>query len=195
MNSRDSLGRFLPPKTTSYVLSLLKHYPVVFKIVKPRKTKLGDFRASNKSGRCQITVNNNLEPLNFLITTIHEIAHLYNWMEYKGKISPHGKEWKTEYAKLFLPLLSQEYLSIDEVNVLKTHLNNPKASSCSDVNLINYFRKEGVKRVEEIGNGKSFILNGKTFTIERKLRKRFLCLEHVSQRKYYVNGMAEVEEV
>ena len=81
MNSRNSLADFLPDKTNDYVLSLLKRYPVVFKVVSPRKTKLGDFRASNKSGRCQITINNNLEPLNFLITTLHEIAHLYNWMQ------------------------------------------------------------------------------------------------------------------
>ena len=195
MNSRASLAHYIPVSTVDYVLEVLKRYPVVFKVVKPRKTKLGDFRALNKTGRCQITINNNLEPLNFLITTIHEIAHLYNWMQYKGKIDPHGKEWKRQYVELFLPLLTTEYLSLEEVKLLKEHLSNPKASSCSDINLINYFRKEGVKRVEEISLGKSFILNGRTFTIEKKLRKRYLCLEEKSQRKYYVNGMAEVEEI
>lgn len=195
MNSRSSLSDFLPANTSNYILELLKRYPVVFKVVNPRKTKLGDFRASNKSGRCQITINNNLEPLNFLITTLHEIAHLYNWMQYRGKIEPHGKEWKAQYVALFSPILSIEYLKEEEVSVLKSHLSNPKASSCGDVTLTNYFRKEGVKRVEEISDGKSFILNGRTFTIEKKLRKRFLCLEHSSQRKYYVNGMAEVEEL
>lgn len=195
MNSRKSLTHFLPSKTSGYVLDLLKQYPVVFKVVNPRKTKLGDFRASNKSGRCQITINNNLEPLNFLITTIHEIAHLYNWMQYKGKIAPHGKEWKKQYVELFTPILSAEYFPLEELAVLQAHLNNPKASSCADVTLINYFRKEGVKRVEEILPGKSFILNGRTFIIEKKLRKRYLCVEQRSNRKYYVNGMAEVEEV
>ena len=195
MNSRNSLADFLPDKTNDYVLSLLKRYPVAFKVVSPRKTKLGDFRASNKSGRCQITINNNLEPLNFLITTLHEIAHLYNWMQYKGSIAPHGKEWKFQYVTLFKPLLSTEYLLEEEVNVLKKHLSNPKSSSCADVSLTNYFRKEGVKRVEEIQPGNSFVLNGRAFTIEKKLRKRYLCLEHKSQRKYYVNGMAEVEEL
>lgn len=194
MNSRASLIRLLPANTNTYVLELLARYPVVFKVVNPRKTKLGDFRAMNKTGRCQITVNNNLEPLNFLITTLHEIAHLYNWMDYKAKISPHGKEWKDQYVALFLPLLSTEFLSEEEIEVLKQHLSNPKASSCSDISLVNYFRKEGVKRVEEILQGESFILNGRTFTIEKKMRKRYLCLEHQSQRKYYVNAMAEVQE-
>jgi len=191
----NSIASFLPKNTSNYVLDLLKCYPVVFKIVNPRKTKLGDFRASNKSGRCQITVNNNLEPLNFLITTIHEIAHLYNWMQYKGKIAPHGKEWKTKYAELFLPILSKEYLTEEEIIVLKLHLSNPKASSCSDTTLTNYFKKEGVKRVEEIAQGKSFVLNGRIFTIENKLRKRYLCIEKESKKKYYVNGLAEIKEL
>lgn len=193
--SKVLLKQYLPENTSGYVLNLLLKHPVKFKIVNPRKTKLGDFRASNNSGDCQITINKDLEALNFLITTIHEIAHLYNWMEYKGKISPHGKEWKDQYKSLFLPLLKTEFLTEEEISVLKKHLSNPKASSCADVSLTNYFRKEGVKRVEEILPGKSFTLNGRTFTIEKKLRKRFLCLEHKSQRKYYVNGMAEVEEL
>ncbi len=193
--SKILLKRYLPKNTNSYVLELLVRYPVKFKIVNPRKSKLGDFRASNRSGNCQITINNDLEPLNFLITTIHEIAHLYNWVEYKGKISPHGQEWKNEYIKLFKPLLTTEYLLIEEISILKAHLNNPKASSCSDVTLTDYFRKDGVKRVEELSIGTSFILNGKTYTSEKKLRKRFLCIEQKSSRKYYVSGMAEVEEV
>jgi hypothetical protein len=193
--SKILLKQYLPKNTSGYVLDLLILYPVKFKIVKPRKSKLGDFRASNMNGNCQITVNNNLEPLNFLITTIHEIAHLYNWMEYKGKIPPHGQEWKNEYKKLFQPLLSTKYLLPEEVAILKSHLSNPKASSCSDITLTDYFRKDGFKRVEELPIGASFVLNGKTYTSEKKLRKRFLCIEQQSKRKYYVNGLAEIEEV
>ena len=116
-------------------------------------------------------------------------------MEYRGKNSPHGKEWKTEYKRLFQPLLNTNYLLEEEIKVLKSHLSNPKSSSCSDVILTNYFRKEGVKRVKELSIGSSFILNGRTFTSEKKLKTRFLCLEQSSKRKYYVNGLAEVEEI
>jgi len=193
--SKTLLAKYLPPKTAGYILELLLRHKVNFKIVNPRKSKLGDFRASNTNGQCQITVNCDLAPLNFLITTIHEIAHLYNWMEYKGNIAPHGVEWKNEYRRLFQPLLTTEYLLEEEIKVLKAHLSNPKSSSCSDTTLNNYFRKEGVKRVEELPIGSSFILNGRTFTSEKKLRKRFLCLERESRRKYYVNGLAEVEEI
>jgi len=195
MSEISTLNRYLPPNTSSYVLKLIKHYPVHFKIVKPRKTKLGDFKVNLKTGKLQITINNDLEPLNFLITTIHELAHLYNWQEYKKSIAPHGIEWKNEYKKLFLPILSTQFLSLEEVNLLHAHLDNPKASSCSDIMLTQYFKKEGVKHLEDIPIGKPFKLNGITYMIEKKLRKRFLCIQLATDRKYYINGLAEVEEV
>jgi len=195
MSEITVLNRYLPPNTSTYVLKLIRRYPVHFKIVKPRKTKLGDFKVNYKTGKLQITINNDLEPLNFLITTIHEIAHLYNWQDYKKSIAPHGVEWKNEYKKLFLPILSTQFLSKEEVSILHAHLNNPKASSCSDIMLTNYFKKEGVKHVEDIPFGKPFDLNGRIFIIEKKLRKRFLCIEQSSNRKYYINGLAEVEEI
>ncbi len=167
MSEIELLKKYIPSKTAEYVLKLLKHYPVFFKIVKPRKTKLGDFSVNHKTGKLQITVNNNLEPLNFLITTIHEIAHLYNWKDYKRSITPHGMEWKSEYKKLFLPILSTEFLTQEEVSLLKAHLNNPKASSCSDVMLSQHFKKEGVKHVEDMPFGKPFNLNGRIFSIEK----------------------------
>lgn len=193
--SKTLLKKHLPPNTANYILELLLKYPVKFKIVSPRKTKLGDFRASNLNDKCQITINNDLAPLNFLITSIHEIAHLYNWMDYKGKIAPHGQEWKVEYKRLFEPLLDEKYLELDEIKLLSKHLNNPKASSCADVNLTEYFRKEGVLKLNELAIGATFVLNKRTFTSLKKLRTRYLCEEQESKRKYYVNGMAEVEEV
>ncbi len=195
MSEIELLQKYIPPKTAEYVLKLLRKYPVFFKIVRPRKTKLGDFKVNYKTGKLQITINNDLEPLNFLITTIHEIAHLYNWQEYKKSIAPHGAEWKNQYRELFLPILSEKFLSEEEVLLLRVHLLNPKASSCSDVMLTKHFKKEGVKHVEDIPFGKPFNLDGRIFTIEKKLRKRYLCIEQASNRKYYINGLAEVEEV
>lgn len=187
------IEQFLPANTAEYVLGLLKKYPVKFKIVKPRKTKLGDFKASSQTGNCQITINNNLEPLNFLITTLHEIAHLYNWKEYGRSIAPHGKEWKQQYISLFQPILNPKVLSEKELSILKQHLSNPKASSSADTSLSNYFKKPNSTYVNDLQIGDLFKLNGKTFSIDKKLRTRFLCTEVKSQRKYYVNGLATVD--
>lgn len=192
-NNFNILQEYLPKNTHKYIVELLERYPVKFKIVRPRKTKLGDFKYFNNSGICQITINNNLEPLNFLITTIHEIAHLYNWIEYRGKILPHGIEWKNQYIKLFNPLLKNNVLPINELNLLKKHLKNPKSSSCLDKDLSNYFKDPNLKRVEDIKPGDTFIIKNRLFIMEKKLRKRYLCTEKSSNRKFYINGMAIIE--
>ena len=189
----EIIEQFLPANTGNYVLDLLKKYPVKFKIVKPRKSKLGDFKASPQTGNCQITINNNLEPLNFLITTLHEIAHLYNWKEYGRNIAPHGKEWKQQYIALFQPILNNQIFSEQELSILRQHLSNPKASSSADKSLSNHFKKPNTKHVNDLQANQLFELNGKIFKIEKKLRTRYLCTELNSQRKYYVNGLAIVQ--
>ncbi len=189
----EIIAPFLPKNTAEYVLELLERYPVHFKIVHPRKTKLGDFKVLKYN--CQITINNNLDPLNFLITTLHEIAHLYNWKEYGRNIAPHGIEWKNQYVELFLPILNEQVFSKKELHILRLHLADPKASSCADVALSDYLKKEGETQVKDLQKGDSFLLNGKQFTIEKKLRTRYLCIEYNSKQKYYVNGRAVVEKV
>jgi len=188
----ELLSRYLPDGTASYVLEKLKRYPVTFKIVNPRRTKLGDFKVRNRGLSFQITVNNDLDPINFLMTTLHEIAHLYNWKEYKGKIAPHGKEWKQEYKNLFAPILNKNYFNEKDLNMLKQHLVNPKASSAGDETVQKFLKKEGVTYLEDLEINAVFILGKKMFRIEKKLRKRYLCLDVISKKKYYVQGMAEV---
>ena len=194
-NELNILRKFLPEGTEEYVYDLLKEHPVQFKIVRPRKTKLGDFKVVRKV-HCSISVNSDLEPLNFLVTTLHEIAHLHNWLEHKDNrnIAPHGKEWKAFYKALFKPLLHPEHsaLSQEEKDVLLQHINNPKASSCSDRVLNDYLRKDDVVLVKDLSAGDRFILQNKVFTIEKKLRTRYLCEEHFSKKKYYIHGMAEI---
>ena len=93
--SRETtLARYLPDGSVPYVVHLLKTYPVRFRIVRPRKSKLGDFRVREGEDLPEITVNGDLNPYSFLITTVHEFAHLKTWMEYRFSAAPHGKEWK-----------------------------------------------------------------------------------------------------
>ena len=73
-----------------------------FKIVAPRRTKLGDFKAKgNKNNKSQITINGDLNPYAFLITTLHELAHIcYN--KYKYKVRPMEKNGKGVFDSLNL---------------------------------------------------------------------------------------------
>ena len=56
-------------------------------------------------GYTKITVNGDLNPYSFLITTIHEFAHLVTFEEYQGRVKPHGKEWQLTYSKMLYPVI------------------------------------------------------------------------------------------
>lgn len=78
---KENLSEYIPKAFVAYVHNLLCSTNVRFRIVAPRKTKLGDFRRPiNVQGIPQITINNNLNPYAFLITTLHEIAHLHTYL-------------------------------------------------------------------------------------------------------------------
>ena len=89
---QNILKKYLPKEFVVYVSDLIIHSNVKFKIVAPRSTKLGDFRASSKNdGKPQITINGDLNPYSFLITTLHELAHLKTFHSYGAGVNPHGK--------------------------------------------------------------------------------------------------------
>ena len=105
--------KYIPGEFLDYVVALMTENPVRFKIVKPRKTKLGDFRVGRKGNLHVITVNNNLNPYSFLITTLHEFAHLVAHNNFGRRIQPHGQEWKDIYAKMIHPLIESGDLPND----------------------------------------------------------------------------------
>lgn len=197
---RKTMKRYVPEEFVEYIVSLLIHHPVVFKIVKPRKTKLGDFRNGINGQRHQITINGNLNRYSFLITTIHEFAHLTTHEKYGRKAAPHGKEWKHEYKELLMPVIKSGSLPADIEHVLLNSLVNVKASSCTDQKLhrvlINYDHSldDGVL-LESLEKNSTFALNGKTFVKGKLRRTRYLCTEVESQKQYLVNALARVVHV
>ena len=70
------------------------------RITKHRSSKLGDYRPLNGGTQHLISVNGNLNKYAFLITLVHEIAHMNNYIAYRSKVKPHGQEWKDEFKRL-----------------------------------------------------------------------------------------------
>lgn len=70
------LEKYVPPASTDYCHQLLYRYGFRLKITRSRKTKLGDYRFLSVQKKHVITVNHDLNPFQFLITYIHEVAHL-----------------------------------------------------------------------------------------------------------------------
>ena len=188
-----SLEKYLPENCAEEVARLLLLYPVKFKIVKPRKTKLGDFRVEH--GKYTITVNGDLNPYEFLITTIHEIAHLETYVAYGRKVKPHGEEWKLSFTNLLFPFYQNQVFPKPIEEALSRYLTNPKASSCADQNLVKALRLYSDKKsllVEDLQEGETFQLNNFTFVRGKKARTRYKCKEVNSGRFYMVNGIAEI---
>tara|TARA_R110002050_G_scaffold277143_2_gene422626 strand:+ start:699 stop:1316 length:618 start_codon:yes stop_codon:yes gene_type:complete len=192
--------KYIPGEFLDYVVALMTENPVRFKIVKPRKTKLGDFRVGRKGNLHVITVNNNLNPYSFLITTLHEFAHLVAHNNFGRRIQPHGQEWKDIYAKMIHPLIESGDLPNDIEKVLLNSLVKVKASSCSDVKLQRVLMKydlssKGIKTLEQLDKNSTFALNNKVFTKGNLRRTRFLCRELNTKRDYLIHSLAKVEEL
>ncbi|MFT6503789.1 MAG: hypothetical protein ACJASQ_003927 [Crocinitomicaceae bacterium] len=193
------LSKYLPANFIEIVVELLVKYPVKFRVAKPRKTKLGDFRA-NRDGLHQITVNGDLNPYSFLITTIHEFAHLVTFEEYKGRVKPHGKEWQLTYSKMIYPVIESGNLPKDVSDVLLNSLINVKASSCTDQNLSRVLIKydkpvEGLILLEELPSKSVFSLSGKNFTKGNLRRTRYVCMDNSNNKRYLISALAQVKKI
>lgn len=194
------LQKYLPEGTVDYVVKLLSTYPVSFRIVKPRKTKLGDFRVTHGVDRPQITINGDLNAFAFLITTIHEFAHLKTWREHGHNAKPHGQEWKANFVSLMHPLIQLNVLPREIEQALLNSFMNVKASSCTDIQLqrvlksYDLFSSDQVL-LEKLPKYATFALGTQVFEKGELRRTRFLCRDLSDGKQYLINKLATVEQV
>lgn len=196
----NSFKKYLPEEAIPYVIRLLFSYKLSFRIVKPRKTKLGDYRPPFEGKNHRITINGDLNPYAFLITTLHEFAHLTTFEKYGRKVQAHGKEWKAEFKTLLEPILKEGYLPSDIKMALQRNLNNLKASSCTDIHLYRVLKNydenaDSILLLEEVSKNSYFRLNNKVFQRGELRRTRYLCEEVGTGKKYLINRLAEVEQI
>jgi len=193
----DLLAKYIPTAAVNPVFELIKRHNVHLKIVNERVTRHGDYKKLTNGGH-QITVNANLNKYRFLITLVHEIAHLVAFTDYGRNIKPHGKEWKHVFQQLMLPFIRPEIFPSSLLPLLAIHFKNPKASSDTDsklsLGLKAYDPPNDKNYIFEIPYGGTFRLyNGKMFKRGNKRVKRYECLELSTGRIYLFNPNAEVE--
>lgn len=191
------LLKYLPKASVHPVFELIKINNVHLKIVNERRTRHGDYRKL-PNGQHQITINANLNKYRFLMTLVHEIAHLVAFQKYGRFIKPHGIEWKRTFQQLMLPFIRPEIFPSQLLPLLARHFKNPKASSDTDAKLslaLKQFDPPNDKNyIFEIPFGGRFRLyNGKIFKRGNKRIKRYECLEEATGRVYLFNPNAEVE--
>lgn len=193
----ETLAKYIPEHAVKPVFDLIVANQVHLKIVNERQTRHGDYRRG-LSGKHEITVNASLNKYRFLITLVHEIAHLVAFEKFGRNIKPHGSEWKFTFQRLMAPFIRPEIFPNHILPLLARHFKNPSASSDTDTTLslaLKQYDKENDKNyVFEIPYGSVFrIKNGKIFKKIAVRTKRFECLEISSGKLYLFNPNAEVE--
>ena len=194
----EYLQQYLPPASAQLVLQYLHHYKVHLTITRERKSILGDYRHATHDRNHRISVNGNLNKYSFLITLIHELAHLLTFQQWGNRVQSHGKEWKNIYAFLLKDFISGNIFPDDIRQTLQQSINDLPASSCADDNLMRVLRRydekqEDVVMVEQIAEGNCFILeNGRVFRKGKKLRKRYQCVDIKTKQLYLFSPVYEV---
>jgi len=193
----EQIKEIVPAEALDYVRELIKTYPCTFKMVNSRKTKHGDF-SRKPGGKLQITINNDLNQHRFLLTLIHEIAHLVTFRK-SGRVKPHGKEWKHNFQRLMLPLLHPRIFPTELLPYLAMYLKNPKASTDSDVRLSLALKKYDPPNdkhfIFEIGYKQKFLYNRRTFELGAKRRTRYECTELSTAKTYLFHQNTEVTQL
>jgi hypothetical protein len=191
--------RHLPASAIPYCLQLWEESPFHFFVKKPRNTKLGDFRYHSGQSIQTITLNVDLNPYQFLLTLIHEIAHLRAFARHGASHAPHGSEWKGLFKQLLDPVLTESTFPRDILVPLKLHMRNPAASSARDLFLMKEMSKYDRRPTDEptlfladLAPQTLFLLAGRKFKKGLTRRTRVLCEELETGKKYLVSRLAQV---
>jgi SprT protein len=195
----DHLQKFLPPDTYDAVLQYLQFYKVHLTVARERKSILGDYRHRTHFSNHRISVNGNLNKFSFLVTLLHELAHLLTFEQFGNKVLSHGREWKIIYGKLLEQFVQNKVFPADIEKELVDSLKNPAATSCAEDGLVRVLRKYDDAKshnrlIEEIPENGIFRCNdGRVFKRGEKIRKRFKCTEIKTGRVYLFSPVYEVE--
>ena len=197
----SQLEHFLPEGTFQAVFQYLNQYHVHLTVARERKSILGDYRHRLHDKNHRISVNGNLNKYAFLITLLHELAHLLTFEKYANNVAAHGKEWKFIFGQLLAQFIEHNIFPADIKNALLLSIQNPAASSCADEKLLrilrNYDEKESsLVFVETIPEGSLFKTHdGKIFRKGEKIRKRYKCVEVKTKKVYLFSPVYEAEKI
>ena len=196
----QALANFLPEGSFDLVVQYIHHYKVHLTVTKKRRSVLGDYRHAGMGGNHRISINGNLNKYEFLITLLHELAHLLTFEQFNNRVEAHGKEWKKHYSKLLVDFVQHKLFPADIEKALQRSIINPAATANGETELLLVLRKYDVKKntgllpVAELPEGTLFTMeDGRIFRKGKKRVKRFECIEVKTGLKYSVSALTEVK--
>jgi SprT protein len=197
--SLNFLEQFLPKGSFEQVAPFFRNHTIHLTITHERKSVLGDYRHPvPEAPYHRISVNANLNPYSFLITLLHELAHLFTFVHFEHKAAPHGKEWKTQFRHILIPFMGKRFFPPDVEKALFAYLHNPAASTCTDAHLYKALyryddRKPGYKLVDDLGLNQFFETDdGEVYQKIETLRTRTRCRNIRNGKMYFFQGIVEV---
>lgn len=196
----QALEHFLPPGCFEPIVHFINYYKVHLTVTKKRKTVLGNYLHAGINRNHKITINGNLNSYEFLITLLHELAHLLTFEQYKNTVDPHGKEWKSLYSKLLVDFVQRKIFPADVEVALQKSIINPAATANGETPLLLVLRKYDTNKkpnyitIADLLIGSIFETdNGKKFIKGNKRRKRYECIEQKTGLIYLFSPIAEVK--
>jgi len=146
----------------------------------------------------EVTVNANLNPAGFLITYLHEVAHVVTVREARRRPVPHGAAWKSNFRRLLLPVLTEAVFPLSVLEPLQVYAQNPAASTAGFQPLAQALQSLDTPLAEtltlhHLREGETFQFHHRTFVRGPLRRTRVLCVEQATGRRYTVPAHASIE--
>jgi len=193
---KEILAKYIPENALNQVVDLITANNVQLNITRNRRTKLGDYRPPQNGYLFhRISINYNLNEYEFLITLIHEFAHLFVWNKHKNKVDPHGKEFKTTYYSLLNQFVALNIFPDDVKAAIQKFEVSPENAKLEMGRALQKYSQSNhnMLLVEEVPLNTNFKTpDGRTFQKLEKLRKRYKCLCLNDKRKYLFHPLAKV---
>ncbi len=200
LTHKEILLRFVHENAAIQLAKWVVEYSFSLRITSERKTKLGDYRHPHPQQPFhKITLNGNLNQYSFIITFVHELAHLRVWNSGKKRVQPHGIEWKNDYFSLLTSINNSDFFPEDVQAAIRNHLQKIKSSTSYDLQLMKVLMKYDnnilpITLISDISEGTKFTYKGLIFEKGEKIRTRIKC-KCINNKRFYTFSQATPVEL
>ena len=191
----DKIKSYIPEDAVATIVHWIIEFKIDLTITPERKSVFGDYHWPQKGKGHRISVNGDLNPYAFLITLVHEVAHLTTWNKFRNKVSSHGNEWKSEYKILMEAFSGKRIFPLEVRNAFLQHLIAPSHTHCNDPHLMMTLNKYNAKPgiyLGDLAEGTLFRFRNHIYKKGEKLRKRYQCEQLKTNRHFLFNPTVEI---